>query len=115
VDIFVVDDEPVIAETVAAILTHDGYRVSAFVDPLKALDALAEGCPRLLIADFIMGDMNGIELAARALKLCPRLRVIFMTASLNTHALHESGLAVSVLSKPIGVHPLLQTIREHFS
>jgi CheY-like chemotaxis protein len=113
VDIFVVDDEPIIAETVVAILKLEGYAAQAFDDPMKALAAIAKGCPKLLIADFIMFDLNGIGLAARVVASCRNCRVIFVTASMNTKPLYDCGLASAVLSKPVAVSDLLRAVREH--
>jgi DNA-binding NtrC family response regulator len=51
VDIFVVDDERIIAETTVGILKHNGYSAIAFDNPHDALAAVSERRPKLLIAD----------------------------------------------------------------
>jgi PleD family two-component response regulator len=48
--VFVVDDEPVIAQSLAMILEHSGYSARPFTDPLEALANVSIDCPDLLIA-----------------------------------------------------------------
>jgi len=47
--VFVVDDEPVIASTLAAILKLHGYSATAFTFPLEALVAARSKAPDLVI------------------------------------------------------------------
>jgi CheY-like chemotaxis protein len=49
--VFVVDDERVIASTLTAILTVNGYDARCFVNPLEALEAARTAGPDLLISD----------------------------------------------------------------
>ena len=61
--IFVVDDEQIIAQTLAAILRHSGFSAEAFTNPGDALAAAALIAPDLLISDVMfsgqaaMGDL----------------------------------------------------------
>jgi CheY-like chemotaxis protein len=52
--VFVVDDEKIIASTVAAILEASGFTARAFVDPLEALRAAGSRCPDIMLTDVIM-------------------------------------------------------------
>jgi len=51
--IFVVDDEPIITSTLGQILKNQGFQVSCFTNPRKALEAIYTSAPDLLIADVI--------------------------------------------------------------
>ena len=63
--IFVVDDEPTIASSLAAILRIHGFLARYFVDPLEALDAAKVEPPDLLISDVVMPQLSGVDLAIR--------------------------------------------------
>jgi CheY-like chemotaxis protein len=65
--VFVVDDEPVIASTLAAILKLHGYSVRAFTSPVEVLVAARSRAPDLLIADVVMPGLSGIDLANQIL------------------------------------------------
>jgi FixJ family two-component response regulator len=52
--VFVVDDEAVIAETLAIILNHSGFSASAFEEPFKTILAAKACPPQLLISDVMM-------------------------------------------------------------
>jgi CheY-like chemotaxis protein len=66
--IFVVDDEKIIAETVALILRMNGYSARFFLNLLEALQMLISEASDLLIADVKMPQLYGIDLAIRMRK-----------------------------------------------
>lgn len=59
--IFVVDDELVNCELVSAQLKTQGYRVELFESGLAALTRIHEKLPDLILLDFMMPGMNGLE------------------------------------------------------
>ena len=61
--ILVVDDEHVIADTLAIILNRAGYDAKSAYDGRQAVEKAHSWCPDVLICDVIMPDMNGIEAA----------------------------------------------------
>lgn len=61
--IFVVDDEAVIASTLAAILRLHGYSATAFTSPLEALAAAQLDAPDFLVSDVAMPVLSGVDLA----------------------------------------------------
>jgi two-component system catabolic regulation response regulator CreB len=73
--VYVVDDEPLIASTLAAILSDSGYEIEFFTNPLEALAAVAPGSPTILVSDVTMPDLTGVELATRVLDICPHCKV----------------------------------------
>ena len=60
--VFVVDDEPVIASTLAAILRMNGFSARFFTCPLEALAAARSESPDLVISDVAMPGISGIDL-----------------------------------------------------
>jgi two-component system, cell cycle sensor histidine kinase and response regulator CckA len=79
--ILVVEDETAILELLETMLHELGYAVLAETSPLSALDLAREHAGRLhlLITDVIMPDMNGRDLATQMRKMCPEIRVLFMS------------------------------------
>jgi two-component system NtrC family response regulator len=49
--VFVVDDEAIIATTLAVILRHEGFETDSFTSPQDALKAARDDAPDLLVAD----------------------------------------------------------------
>ncbi len=81
--IFVVDDEPMMGEVVEAILQLEGHQTRVFTEPEQALRAIeAEGNKlQLLLTDFVMPGMNGMELIEQAKKTVPELRTILFSGN----------------------------------
>ena len=61
--VLVVDDEHVIADTLAIILNQAGFNASAVYTGNDAVELARSERPDLIITDVIMPDMNGIEAA----------------------------------------------------
>ena len=85
-DIMVVDDTPANLKLLQKMLKSKGYRVLAFPDGEKALNAAAKSPPDLIFLDIKMPGMNGFEICERlkadaALKDIP---VIFISALAET-------------------------------
>lgn len=80
--VLVVDDEPDIRESVAQILesTLGGVEVATAADGDEALKRLAEGDVDVVIADFRMPGMDGLELLKQVSERWPDVPRILMTA-----------------------------------
>lgn len=59
--IFIVDDEPVNLELVSSLISQQGYRYEVFPDGLSVLARLNSQLPDLLLLDYMMPRMSGIE------------------------------------------------------
>lgn len=113
--VFVVDDEVIIATTLAMILRQQGFDATSFSEPLKALEAARDEAPDLLISDVVMPQLSGIDLAIQVQELCPNCRVLLFSGQASTgHLLDEaraSGHDFDLLSKPVHPADLLARIR----
>jgi DNA-binding NtrC family response regulator len=80
VRIVVVDDEPTIVLMCRRVLESQGHAVRGFTDVQAALAQLEAEAADLLVVDYKMPELNGIEFIQRAWVLRPGLRVVMITA-----------------------------------
>ncbi len=113
--IYVVDDETVIASTLAMILRSMGLDAVSFNRPLDALEAAERKAPDLLLTDVAMPLMTGIELAIAIKESCPNCKVLLFSGQASTASLLDAAKAAGhkfeILSKPIHPTDLLAKIR----
>ncbi|NOX08421.1 MAG: PAS domain S-box protein [Gammaproteobacteria bacterium] len=109
--ILVVDDEVALAEFIAEVLGHHGYRVHLEYDSKSALNHFSHHIDDydLLIADQDMPYMTGIELAQEVLALRGNIPVILMTGYSDKQYEGVQGID-SVLYKPFQSSDLLKNI-----
>jgi DNA-binding NtrC family response regulator len=113
--VVVVDDEAMIGEMIGTILDTDGCRTEVFRNPQLALKSIqsAERTPDLLITDFAMGEINGIELIRRCRETHPKLKVLLISGTI-----HEDEIAAQAvrpdnfLPKPFQTEMLIYTVRQ---
>ena len=112
--IFVVDDEPVIASTLATILQMNGFSAKFFTSPLEALAAARSKAPDLLISDVTMPGISGIDLAMKMRAQYPKCKILLFSGHPATPALIEDarvqGHEFHLLFKPLPPAELLLEI-----
>jgi CheY-like chemotaxis protein len=114
--ILVADDESHILHVVSLKLKNAGYRVITARDGQEALEMAQQEKPDLLITDYHMPQLSGIELC-RKLKQDPattNIPAIMLTArgySLEPADTEQSGI-LRMLSKPFSPRHLLATVHE---
>jgi DNA-binding NtrC family response regulator len=113
--IFVVDDEFIIASTLATILQRNGFEAAFFTEPLAVLPAAREQAPDLLITDVMMPGLSGIDLAIALKQECPDCKVLLFSGQAATANLLEAarlkGHDFELLSKPIHPTEFLKKIK----
>src|SRR5256884_9834798 len=78
--ILVVDDEPSIVDAVATALRYEGFEVREEVSGRGALTAIAEFEPDLVVLDWMLPDIEGIEVGRRLRERGFKTAVLFLTA-----------------------------------
>jgi CheY-like chemotaxis protein len=100
VTILLVDDDSAVREVTASLLREFGYGVIEAGSGNAALDLLRGGAAvDLLLADYAMPGMNGVETVREAQALRPGLRALFITGFADLAALREVG-EERIIQKP---------------
>jgi CheY-like chemotaxis protein len=91
--IYVVDDEPMLLELASVILEPFGYNVETFTSAETALHAFeaAETKPALIVTDYAMHRMNGLELAAACRRFQPKQKVLLVSGTVGPDVCHGAA------------------------
>ena len=83
--IYVVDDEPMLLELASVILQPLGYTVKSFHDANSALEAFksAKPFPVLLITDYSMHAMNGMDLIKACRQIQPAQKILLISGTVG--------------------------------
>jgi CheY-like chemotaxis protein len=103
--VLVVDDEPVVASSLAAMLRTNGFSARFFTCPLEALAAARSESPDLVISDVAMPEISGIDLAIQMRTHYPNCKVLLFSGQAATLDLLEGaraqGYDFRLLQKPV--------------
>jgi CheY-like chemotaxis protein len=113
--VLVVDDEPLVADTLTAIFRKSGFQVETAYSAHQALMLAHEFGPELLICDIDMPLRDGLELMSdfgRELPGCPILVLTGLYNSLRRVQERATTLSqpVSILTKPCQPLELLREV-----
>ena len=78
--ILVVDDEPSIVDAVSTALRYEGYDVAEAVDGRAAIAAVTTDEPDLVVLDWMLPDLPGIEVGRRLRERGFKTAILFLTA-----------------------------------
>ena len=110
--VFVVDDEPMLLELAEAILKPQGYEVRTFRDPETALKEYIIAQPEVVITDYAMGRMSGMDLIRECRRLNPRQKIILLSGTVDEHVFASAAVKPDqFLSKPYQVAELADRVR----
>ena len=114
--ILVADDESHILNVVSLKLRNAGFKVLTARDGQEALEMAQQQHPDLLITDYHMPQLSGLELCRRLKQdaSLPQIPVIMLTARgyhLEPQDTEQSG-SLRMLSKPFSPRQLLATVNE---
>jgi DNA-binding response OmpR family regulator len=110
--ILIVDDEPMVRDTLGQVLVDEGYVVDTAVDGEDALDRVHEALPDAILLDLRMPGMNGRQFlqALRNEPAYAQVPVLIMTAVHGLEVNLASIGASEVVEKPFQVEDLLNKV-----
>jgi DNA-binding NtrC family response regulator len=88
--IMVIDDEKIVGEMSKISLEADGYEVEAFLDAGPALERLRQQRFDVVVTDYKMKGIDGMEVLRTVRSLYPETQVIMITAFANLDAAIEA-------------------------
>ena len=111
--ILLAEDDESMREFLTRALRQAGHNVVPVGDGLDAMSQIEETPFDLLLADVVMPGLDGIELARRAAKKQPGLKVMFITgfAAVALRARAENHQNARVLSKPFHLRDLVDQVQ----
>jgi len=113
--IILVDDEKMVTSAFKTLLRVEGYNnVVCFNNPVEAVEYLENNTPDIIVSDFMMPEMNGLEFLTKAKSLYPEVSMILLTGYADKEnaikAINEIGL-YKYIEKPWDNDDLLMNVR----
>lgn len=117
--VLVVDDEVIVAETLARILRQREYAVVTAYDGEDAIEAALLRPPKLVISDIMLPGINGIELGIAIRRIFPDCKVILSSSKSHSGDLLEAAFSAGnhfiFLEKPVVPKVLLAHVSQAVS
>ena len=111
--IYVVDDEPMLLELASVILEPLGYRIETFRAPETALRAFeaADLPPVLIITDYAMHTMTGLELMQACRQIRPQQKVLLVSGTVGPDIFRHAPVKPDrFLAKPYQSRQLVEAV-----
>lgn len=114
IEVWVIDDEVGILETLGGILQDEGYEVRTFAWAKEALSALSQRAPQAIFLDLWLKDMDGFEVLKNIKELYPSLPVIIISG----HGTIEGAVksikmgAFDFIEKPLSYERILVSLEK---
>lgn len=111
--IYLVDDEELLLDLAEVALAGRGYALKKFQNPQTALDSFTHEPrkPWLLLTDYAMGSMNGLELSAKCKSAHPALKILMVSGTAGPAVMQEApGTVDKFMPKPYHPAELARTV-----
>jgi len=110
--IMVIDDEKIVGDMAKMSLENEGYKVETFINAEPALARLKEEKFDVVVTDYKMKGINGMEVLRTVKSLYPETKVIMITAFANLDTAIEAlrGDVHDFFPKPVKIKELKASI-----
>jgi CheY-like chemotaxis protein len=112
--IYLVDDEELLLDLAEISLLAEGYAIRRFQDPEAAFKSFTQepSKPSLLLTDFAMGSMNGLELSTKCKSAHPPLKVLMVSGTAGREVMRQApGTVDEFMHKPYQPAELARIVR----
>ncbi|WP_407316258.1 response regulator [Pseudomonas sp. nanlin1] len=112
--ILIVDDEYLIADILSFALEDEGYMVVTASNGMKALEVLDRERPELIITDFMMPVMDGLEFAktVRERPAFSALPILLMSGAQADIGHQRPDLFIGVFEKPFDIERVIGRVKQ---
>jgi DNA-binding response OmpR family regulator len=113
-NLLITDDDAALRESLGEAFSRRGFKVTLAEDGEHGLDIARRGQIHLVLVDYQMPRLSGLQMLAGIRELCPELPCILMSAAMDEalRAEAEKVQVYRVLSKPLRLREIEQLIRE---
>ena len=114
ITIFVVDDEPMLLEMAVMILEPLNFHVRTFRDPQTALAEFSAADPRpgLIVTDYAMHSMTGMDLIRECRRIHPKQKIILLSGTVDESIYTKAEIKPDrFLAKPYQVSDFVALIQ----
>jgi len=110
--ILVVDDEPDICSEISGFLSHKGYQVIIAHNGKDGLKLFKQHQPVLVLSDYKMPVMNGIELLKGIKSISKNIHVILISGAADSRTIVEAmkEQAFDFIPKPVDLNDLMKIV-----
>ncbi|KFE52130.1 response regulator [Pseudomonas syringae] len=111
--VLIIDDEYLIADILSFALEDEGFLTVTAGSALRALDILDRERPDLIITDFMMPGMTGIEFAeaVRAREVNNAIPIMLMSGAQAYLGIMRPDLFADVFQKPFDIETVVSKVR----
>lgn len=110
--VLIIEDDPNTLSGLQDLLQQEGYRVNGVTRGQQAIQTILAKSVDIVICDYSLPDMNGLQLCRQLRYLQPQLKLLLVTAHHNheiTAAAQECRVT-KIFSKPLDVEALLDKL-----
>jgi DNA-binding response OmpR family regulator len=113
--ILLVEDEVKLARFIELELSSEGYQISVAHDGMSALTLARESMPDIILLDWMLPGMTGVEVCRRLRSTGNKVPVIFLTArdDIGDRVMGLDAGADDYVVKPFSIEELLARVRAH--
>lgn len=113
--VLVIDDDNLVADTLAMILNQSGFEAVSTYSGERGLELARQTAFDHVLTDVMMKPMNGIEVSIALREICPECKVLLMSGNERTANLlaeaERDGFQFEILAKPVHPTVILDRLR----
>ena len=109
----VVDDDPAVLKSLGRLLGAEGFAVLTFGNPVEFIRHAADHPVRLVVVDFMMPGLSGLQVQESLRAISPETRLIMISATTDPEvdARFLDGGAIAIFHKPFDEDEFLDAVR----